>query len=257
MSEELLTIRTDGLRVYAELRREAKGNALNVELLSALDQFSRELHDTSGRFGSAKTVILSGAGGRAFSAGADISSLAGLSASAATNHMLWGQEVFQRLEDAPQVVIAAIDGVAFGGGLELAMACDLRTATPTSRLGQPEITLANLPGWAGTQRLPRIVGEGRALQMILTGSPVDAATGLDWGLLNSVEEDAIAAAERIAEGIERFSGTALGLAKHAVYAGERHGTTHGSLIEARHVGTCCETPEQQEAVQAFLNRKRQ
>lgn len=256
MSKDLLSIHVEGYRVRAQLNRPEKGNALSVALLEALDQFSQELHEVNGRFAEAKTVVLSGGGGRAFSAGADISSLAGLSASEATSHMLWGQEVFHRIECAPQVVIAAIDGVAFGGGLELAMACDLRVATPTSRLGQPEITLANLPGWAGTQRLPRIVGEGRALQMILTGKPIDASTGLAWGLLNEVGEDAVVTAESLAETVESYSRTALALAKDAVYVGERHGTVHGSLTEARHVGTCCTTPEQREAVQAFLDRKR-
>ncbi|MFV0425538.1 MAG: enoyl-CoA hydratase/isomerase family protein [Beutenbergiaceae bacterium] len=254
MEQELLKIESSGARISAQICRPHKGNSLSVELLSELDTFTRQLCD--GAFPDAKTVILSGAGDRAFSAGADIASLAGLSASEATNHMLWGQQIFQRLEDAPQVTIAAIAGVAYGGGLELAMAADLRTATPQSRLGQPEITLANIPGWAGTQRLPCLIGQGRALQMILSGEPISAELALEWGLLNVVADDALAAAHSLADIIESRSATALHLAKDAVYAGQRLGTVHGSLVEARHVGTCCTTPEQRAAVQGFLDRKK-
>ncbi|VXB66029.1 Enoyl-CoA hydratase [Arthrobacter sp. 9V] len=249
----LLTEQHDAVLI-ATLNRPAKGNSLSTELIDALGALAAELRSPTHE--GTKAVILTGAGQKAFSAGADINTLVGLDAAAAEAQMLHGQKVFDELEDLPQAVIAAIDGVAFGGGLELAMACDLRVASPTSRLGQPEITLANLPGWGGTQRLPRLIGQGRALEMILTGEPMSASRALEIGLLNAVSEDPLAAAHNLAARITRHSGTAVSAAKQAIYAGEREGITEGLRREAFLVGQCCESPEQREAVQKFLNRKK-
>lgn len=249
----LLREQNDGVLI-ATLNRPTKGNSLNIELIDALGQLAADLKSPAHR--STKAVILTGAGTTAFSAGADINTLVGLDAAAAEAQMLHGQKVFDELEDVPQAVIAAIDGVAFGGGLELAMACDLRVASPGSRLGQPEITLANLPGWGGTQRLPRLIGQGRALEMILTGDPMSASRALEIGLLNSISEDPVAAACELAARIARHSATAVGAAKQAVYEGERQGIVQGLKREAFLVGQCCESREQREAVQQFLNRKK-
>lgn len=241
--------------LHVQLRRSDKANALNHELLTELDALTDSLIRGAGDAADTRAVVLSGAGERAFSAGADVSSLQGLTSSEATQQMLWGQEIFQRLEDCPQVTIAAIDGVALGGGLELAMACDIRIASRGSRLGQPEITLANIPGWGGTQRLPRLVGEGRAIELILTGRLVDAERAERLGLVNSVSDNPVAAAFELANEIAAKSPTAVDQALQAVYAGSRHGIVHGMLVEARGVGTCCTTREQHDAVQAFLDRK--
>lgn len=249
----LLREQNDGVLI-ATLNRPTKGNSLNTELIAALEEFAADLKTPAHH--TTKAVVLTGAGTRAFSAGADINTLVGLDAASAEAQMLRGQEVFDRLEDAPQVVIAAIDGVAFGGGLELAMACDLRVASPGSRLGQPEITLANLPGWGGTQRLPRLIGQGRALEMILTGDPLSANRALEIGLLNAVSDDPVAAACELAARVIRHSAAAVDAAKQAVYEGERKGIVQGLKHEAFLVGRCCESPEQREAVQQFLNRRR-
>lgn len=242
--------------LVATLNRPRKGNSLSTELIVAIGELATELRRPHGRFAAVKAVVLTGSGDKVFSAGADINDLRGLSESAARKQMLRGQAVFDSLEDARQVVIAAVNGIAFGGGLELAMACDLRIAAPTATLGQPEITLGNLPGWGGTQRLPRLIGEGRALEMILTGEPIDAARAAQIGLVNSIAENPLDAAIDLAHRIAVRSSTAVDAAKQAVYAGERLGITRGLEIEAALVGKCSVSPEQQAAVQAFFDRKK-
>lgn len=242
--------------LVATLNRPRRGNSLSTELIVAIGELATELRRSHGRFAAVKAVVLTGSGDKVFSAGADINDLRGLSESAARKQMLRGQAVFDSLEDARQVVIAAVNGIAFGGGLELAMACDLRIAAPTATLGQPEITLGNLPGWGGTQRLPRLIGEGRALEMILTGEAIDAARAAQIGLVNSIAENPLDAAIDLAHRIAVRSSTAVDAAKQAVYAGERLGITRGLEIEAALVGKCSVSPEQQAAVQAFFDRKK-
>lgn len=249
-----LTLSTpaDGV-LLATIDRAAKGNALDTPTIDALGELAADLHADPAR---ARALILTGAGGRAFSAGADISTLRGLSADAARRQMLHGQDVFDRIEELPLVTVAAIDGVALGGGLELAMACDLRTASHTARLGQPEITLANIPGWGGTQRLPRLIGKGRALEMILSGDPISAGTALGWGLVNAVGEDAVAEALALAARIVRHAPGAVAAAKEAIAVGQLTGIRHGLRHEAELVARRCTTPEQRDAVEAFLHRRR-
>jgi enoyl-CoA hydratase len=254
--EAVLLLDQRGDVLVATLNRPRKGNSLNTELIVAIGDLAAELHRPHGRFAAVKAVVITGSGDTVFSAGADINDLRGLSEAAARKQMLRGQAVFDSLEDARQVVVAAVNGIAFGGGLELAMACDLRIAAPTATLGQPEITLGNLPGWGGTQRLPRLIGEGRALEMILTGEPIDALRAAEIGLVNSVADDPLAAAIDLASHIAVRSGTAVAAAKQAVYAGGRLGITRGLEIEAALVGKCSVSPEQQAAVQAFFDRKK-
>lgn len=254
--EPVLLQQRHGDVLLATLNRPRKGNAINNELMAAVGHLAEELHRTAGEPGAARAVVLTGSGSTAFSAGADITTLVGLSRRTATEQMRTGQLIFDMLEDAPQVVIAAINGVALGGGLELAMACDIRIAATTARLGQPEITLGNLPGWGATQRLPRLIGEGRALELILTGDPIDATEAYRVGLVNRVADDPVAAAVAWAEHIIGHSGFAVDRAKQAVYSGVRQGITRGLEIEAALVGECSTSPEQRAAVQAFFDRKK-
>lgn len=254
--EPVLLREQHGAVLVATLNRPRKGNAIDNELMAALGDLAAELHRSAGEPGAARAVVLTGSGTRAFSAGADISNLVGLTKRKATDQMRTGQLVFDLFEDAPQVVIAAINGVALGGGLELAMACDIRIASASARLGQPEITLGNLPGWGGTQRLPRLIGEGRALELILTGDPVDADEAYRLGLVNRVADDPLAAAIEMAEQIVSRSAFAVDRAKQAVYTGVREGITRGLEIEAALVGECATSPEQRAAVQAFFDRKK-
>ncbi|WP_308467080.1 enoyl-CoA hydratase/isomerase family protein [Rathayibacter soli] len=250
----LLVERRDDV-LLVTLNRPRKGNALSDELIDAIGDLAVSLHP-GGRNGSAIAVVLTGSGSTTFSAGADINGLVGLTETTAIAKMRRGQSVFDALEDAPQVIIAAVNGIAFGGGLELAMACDIRIAAPHARLGQPEITLGNIPGWGGTQRLPPLIGEGRALELIVTGDPVDAARALELGLINSIADDPVSAALALADRIAARSAIAVSAAKQAVYAGVRHGITAGLETEATLVGTCSVSPQQRAAVQAFFDRKK-
>lgn len=243
----------DGGILLVTIARAAKGNSLDTQVITALGDLAERL--AAEGVGTTRTVIITGEGDRAFSAGADITTLRGLSASEAEQQMRRGQIVFDKIEGLPQLTIAAINGAALGGGLELAMACDLRVAVPHARLGLPEITLANLPGWGGTQRLPILIGKGRALEMILTGQPVLGDVALTTGLITSVASNAVEGAIELASRIGSNAASAVAAAKDAVLYGERHGITEGLVHEAVLVGERCETPEQRAAVDAFLNRK--
>lgn len=258
MSEEdqLLTTERRGAVLIATINRPRKGNALSVGVIEAIADLIVRLRDDTAPYDGLGALVITGSGPKVFSAGADIANLVDLTQARAEAQMLQGQAVFSALEDLPHVVIAAINGIAFGGGLELAMACDLRIAAPSVLLGQPEITLGNLPGWAGTQRLPRLVGEGRALEMILTGEPIPAERAHEIGLVNHLAEDTVAAAVALAERVVRHAAGAVAAAKQAVYVGEREGIDVGSRREAALVGLRCVTPEQRDAVEAFLNRRK-
>lgn len=242
--------------IVATLNRPDKGNALNAALLDALDQLARDVEKHWGDADGPRALVLTGAGAKAFSAGADITQLDGLDAAAARAHMRRGQLVFDLIEQLPVVVIAAINGFALGGGLELAMAADIRIAAVGARLGQPEITLANLPGWGGTQRLPRLVGRGRATEMILTGDLLTAQQAFDIGLVNHVVDHPRRAAVALAERIAVRSRIAVDGAKRAIRVGLEEGPATGLLVEADAVAACCETEEQHAAVHAFLHRKK-
>ena len=200
--------------------------------------------------------MLTGAGAKAFSAGADVHELDGIDGPTAREQMRRGQRVFDRLERLPVVVIAAINGFALGGGLELAMAADLRVAAPTARLGQPEITLENLPGWGGTQRLPRLIGRGRATELILTGDLISAERAHELGLVNQVADDAVAARSRSPTGSRSATRSRWPAPRPRSGSVSRTGIARGLVVEADAVAACCETEEQRAAVQAFLHRKK-
>lgn len=252
MSEEVLLRQRTGAVLIATLNRPAKRNALNHQLIGALDDLAASVEKASGPDQPIRAVVITGAGEHAFSAGADVTDLAGLDASAARAQMRRGQEVFGRIERLPVPVIAAINGVALGGGLELAMAADLRIVSPGARLGQPEITLENVPGWGGTQRLPRLIGRGRALELILTGDLIGAERARDIGLVNRVEDDPLAAAVAVAERFTARSPVALAGVKRAVHTGLEAGIAAGLLAEADAVADCCQTDAQHAAVEKFL-----
>ncbi|HEX3925873.1 MAG TPA: enoyl-CoA hydratase-related protein [Streptosporangiaceae bacterium] len=252
MTGDSLATEAHGRVLVATLNRPAKSNALNQDLITALDEVAdRVLADDAASWGA---LVLTGAGDRAFSAGADIGELDGIGGDAARRQMHRGQQVFGRLEALPVVVIAAINGVALGGGLELAMAADIRIAAPSARLGQPEITLANLPGWGGTQRLPRLVGRGVATELILAGDLVDAARARELGLVNQVCADPLGAAIELGGRIAARSPVAVRGAKAAIAAGLDRGMAAGLAAEADAVAACCETSTQRQAIRAFLGR---
>lgn len=254
MSEPILLRHRVGAVLVATLNRPAKSNALNHALMDALAELTAWVAaDSAGDHGT-RALVITGAGGRAFSAGADVADLADLDAATAREQMRRGQDLFDRIEALPIPVVAAIDGVALGGGLELAMAADLRVASPTARLGQPEITLANLPGWGGTQRLPRLVGRGRALELILTGEAITAARAYEIGLVNRIADEPLATALELAGHIATRSPQAVAGAKGAVRTGLDAGMAAGLLAEADAVAACCASEAQHAAVSAFLQR---
>jgi len=245
-----LVTKRHGAVALLTLNRPERLNALSRELLAALEEQRVALEGDP----EVRAVVVTGAGTRAFCAGADINELDGISPGDAFELMRFGQQVFDRLAALAKPVVAAVNGVALGGGCELAMACDLRFAASSARFAQPEIGLANVPGWGGTQRLPRLVGAGRAAEMILAGGMVDAPTALSWGLANRVVDD-----ERLLEETLVFAGelaehapTAVDGAKRAMAFGLEHGQTAGLLVEADAVARCCGTAEQRAAVRAFL-----
>jgi enoyl-CoA hydratase/carnithine racemase len=204
----------------------------------------------------AGVLIVTGAGANAFSAGADIAEL---------QH--WGRDqglagvrsrLYRMLETCPKPSIAAVNGLAVGGGCELALSCDLRIAAAHARFGQPEVTLGIIPAAGATQRLPRIVGAGRAKHLVLTGQLIDAATALSWGLVSSVvPADALMGeARRLASEILTRSPLALRLAKLALDASMTTGLDAGLTIESLAQAICFESTEKAEATRAFLDRRR-
>lgn len=228
-------------------------NAINADVLEALEQLTRDAAGDA----ATRAIVVTGAGERAFSAGADITTFSSLDAAGAEALMRRGQRVFQALEDLPLPVVAAINGYALGGGLELALACDVRFSAATAKMGQPEATLANLPGWGGTQRLPRAVGEARAKDLIFSGRLVDAAEAQRIGLVQAVFapgeliEQALAYVTRLLPA----GRPALGFAKQAVHAA-RQGGEAGYAVERQGVALCFTTDEQHEAVRRFVHKEK-
>jgi enoyl-CoA hydratase len=202
-------------------------------------------------------AILTGAGDKAFIAGADISELAQVTAVQAERSSTYGQEVLNLVENLGKPVVAAINGFALGGGCETAMACTIRLATESARFGQPEVKLGVLPGGGGTQRLPRLVGKGRALQLILSGEMISAQEAYRIGLVNEVvpAADLIPRAEAILKQIFANAPLAVRYSLEAVNRGLETSQTEGLALEASFFGLCAGTEDKQEGTQAFLQKR--
>jgi enoyl-CoA hydratase len=234
------------------VNRPDKLNALNsgtiAELGAAIDD-ARVRQDVGG-------VILTGAG-RAFIAGADISELQGQSPFVAKGRSRAGQDVFRRYEMCPKPVIAAVNGFALGGGCELAMACHVRIASEHAKFGQPEVKLGILPGYGGTQRLPRLIGKGRALQLLMTGEMIDAEEALRIGLVNRVVHAAelIGVAQIMLKQIMQNAPLAVALSIEAVDRGLGMTLDEGLTLEANHFGLLAATDDMKEGMSAFLEKR--
>jgi enoyl-CoA hydratase/carnithine racemase len=202
-------------------------------------------------------VILTGAGDKAFVAGADISELAHVAAFEAEQASRFGQEVLDLIENLGKPVVAAVNGFALGGGCETAMACTIRIAADTAKFGQPEVALGLLPGGGGTQRLPRLVGKGRALQLILSGEMIDAQEAYRIGLVNEVVPAAnlVARAEAILKKIGANAPIAVKLSLEAVNKGLETAQAEGLLLEASYFGLCAATEDKKEGTSAFLEKR--
>jgi enoyl-CoA hydratase len=204
-----------------------------------------------------RVVLLTGAGPKAFVAGADISELAGLNADAGRAYAERGQALFRRIETLGKPVIACLNGFALGGGCELAMACTLRLASDTARLGQPEVKLGVIAGFGGTQRLPRLVGRGAALKILLTGAILSAADALRIGLVDEVvaTDGLMARAEALAMEIAANAPLALQRTLLAVDRGLDMTLEDALAEEARQFGHCCGTQDKAEGTRAFLEKR--
>ena len=248
----LLYEKRDGIG-YVTINRPEKLNALNDTVMEELKACFESIEQDS----EVKAVILTGAGEKAFVAGADIAVLAAQTPVEGKDRSVRGQRILERIQNLGKPVIAAVNGYALGGGCELAMACTLRVASENARLGQPEVKLGIIPGYAGTQRLPRLVGKGRALELILTGEPISASEAWRIGLVNQVvpAQDLIAAAEALARKIMANGPLAARFAMEAVNHGGEMTAEQGQFLEATLFGLCCTTADMKEGTRAFLEKR--
>jgi enoyl-CoA hydratase len=233
--------------------RPERLNALNTQSLQELlESFERLARDSSVR-----AIIVTGAGDRAFIAGADIAEMKDKGPSEALAFARLGQAVCSAIEAAPQPVIAAINGYALGGGCEIALACDIRLASETAVLGQPEVTLGVPPGWGGTQRLPRVIGPGLARELIYTGRRVGAQEALRIGLVNAVYPpgELLERARALAADIARNAPVAVRLSKEAIRRGLDVDLETGLALEAQAFALAFSTADQREGMSAFLEKR--
>jgi enoyl-CoA hydratase len=243
--------RIDELALLTLDRPEAL-NALSFALLRDLAAAFDEI-----AAGDARALLITGAGDRAFCVGADVRELMGRSLAAARDGAAYGQTVLAKLDALPMPSIALVNGYAYGGGLELALACTFRIAAADAKLGLPEIKLGLIPGYGGTQRLPRLVGQARALDMILTGRTVAAEEALAIGLVNRVAKgDLLAAGASFAREMTGFSLAALGLARDAVRRGLGLPLKDGLAIEADLNAAAFQTADAGEGIAAFLEKRK-
>jgi enoyl-CoA hydratase len=248
--------------LYAVADRVATVTVDRPDKLNALND--AVMADLGKAFAAAKAdpavgaVVVTGSGEKAFVAGADIGELATQTVLGGKEKSLRGQAVLDAIERLGKPVIAAVNGYAFGGGLELALACHLRYAATTAKMGLPEVGLGIIPGYGGTQRLPRIVGRGRALEMILSGNPVDAATAERWGLVNGVFEPAELQAKvrAVAAGLLAKGPLALAMALEAVLRGGSVSQEEGSRIECDLFGLVSSSQDMREGLKAFLEKRK-
>jgi enoyl-CoA hydratase len=246
-----VTLDLHGPTATLTLYRPAKLNAISLDMLAALERALAEL-----RTSRANVVVVRGAGDRVFSVGADITQFTGFGATE-----MWrtwvaeGHRIFAQLADLRQVTVAVLDGLALGGGLEVALACDLRIASDTARVALPELGLGTVPGWGGTERLTRLVGEARAKEMVFTRRQVSADTALTWGLVNSVHpaEELDAAVDTLVSELTASAPIAQQAAKQIIHAAVQGASA--SILEALASGFVAGTDDFTEGVAAFAEKR--
>jgi enoyl-CoA hydratase len=238
---------------YVTVNRPKVLNALNTPTWKDLRTAFEDARDDT----AIRGVILTGAGNKAFIAGADISELAQVAAFEAEQSSRFGQEVLDLIENLGKPVIAAVNGFALGGGCETAMACTIRIAVDDAKFGQPEVALGLVPGGGGTQRLPRLVGKGRALQLILSGEMISAQEAYRIGLVNEIvaPADLITRAETLLKKIASNAPIAVKFALEAANKGLETSQGEGLLLEASYFGLCAATEDKKEGTSAFLEKR--
>lgn len=242
----------DGIAVLT-VNRPDKLNALNAETIGELERAFHQLHGDA----AVRGIIITGAGEKAFVAGADIAELSKMGPLDGVRVSRQGQDAFRFLERMPKPVIAAVNGFALGGGLELALACHLRIASAKARFGLPEVKLGIIPGYGGTIRLPRLVGRGRALELILTGEMIDAAEAYRIGLVNRVEEpeNLLAATRALLAKIIGNGPVALAMALESVDHAASATAEESQILESNLFGLLASTTDMREGMGAFLEKR--
>jgi enoyl-CoA hydratase len=254
MSYENIRVEKKGAIATVTMDRAKALNALNAAMFAELDSAFAEL----GRDDEVRAILLTGAGERAFAAGADIRELDGVGRGEGEGFARRGQAVFRRIETLGKPVIACVRGFALGGGCELAMACTLRLAAEDAKFGQPEVKLGVIPGYGGSQRLPRLVGRGAALKLLLTGAVIDAREALRIGLVDEVVSAAelMMRAEVLGEEIAVQAPGAVAEVIRVVDAGLDLPLEEGLELEAEAFGRLCDTEDKAEGTRAFLEKRR-
>jgi enoyl-CoA hydratase len=253
MAFDNLLVDHDGAVASITINRPSVLNALNASTLDELGRLFAGLRNDA----DVRAVIVTGAGDKAFVAGADVKELAALNPGDVERYARMGQAVFERIETLGKPVIAAVNGFALGGGCELAMSCTIRIAADTARLGQPEINLGLLPGFGGTQRLPRLVGRGRALELMLSGAPVSAQDAWRMGLVNRVvpAADLLSDARALAASLAAKPPVAVRYLLDAVHRGLDLSLAGGCALEASLFGLAGNTEDMREGTRAFLEKR--
>ena len=251
--QNLIFANEDGIGVIT-LNRPKALNALNAQLMHEISHLADEIAKDE----SIKVVIITGSGDKSFVAGADITEMQPMSAIEGRNWGKLGQATFAKIENLPQPVIAAVNGFALGGGCELSMACDIRIASEKAKFGQPEVTLGITPGFAGTQRLARLVGRGIAKELLFTGDMIDAAEAYRIGLVNKVvpADQLHDKAKELAKKIMSRAPVAVQMCKAAVNEGMDMDQDSGVAYEAEVFGLCFATADQKEGMSAFVDKRK-
>jgi len=254
MAFDNLLLERDGAVAILTVNRPTVLNALNSP---TVDELRRAMLDLK-RDATVRAIIVTGAGPKSFVAGADINELAVLAPTAGREHALTGQHVFDVIENLGKPVIAAINGFALGGGCELAMACTLRIAADTAKLGQPEIALGLIPGYAGTQRLTRLIGKSRAMEMLLTGAPISAEDACRIGLVHRVvaAADLMTEARKVAAQLAAAAPIAVSYVINAVNKGSEMPFAEACQYEATLFGLVASTDDMREGTAAFLEKRK-
>lgn len=251
--ENILIEKQDNIAVIT-INRPTKLNALNKATIQELHDGFKTLNDNK----SVKAIIITGSGEKAFVAGADISEFANFSVEEGGKLAAQGQELlFDFVQNLSTPVIAAVNGFALGGGLELAMSCHFRVASTNAKMGLPEVTLGVIPGYGGTQRLAQLVGKGRAMELIMTASMIDAETAKNYGLVNHVvlQEELLDFTKGIASKIANNSSVAIAKAIQAINANFEDGI-NGFAVEIENFGACFGTEDFKEGTTAFLEKRK-
>lgn len=254
MTQDIIHIRISQSVQYITIDRQDKLNALNQAVISGLMEAFKQAEQNP----KVHCVVLTGAGSKAFVAGADIAEIKTLNQESAAAFLQKGNDLMNFIQNLGKPVIASINGFALGGGCELALACSLRVASKTAQLGLPEIGLGLIPGYGATQRLTRLIGHGRALEMMLSGAMISADQARNWGLVNQVAEsdELEAAVEKLAGRLARSAPLAMRAILRTVNASHDLELSQGLALEQVHFAEICSTEDMEEGTSAFLEKRR-